>query len=113
MKHFFWVFYVLIAILVCTGVNLKVAGAQIFSDDIQILSKNVLPIAEDRKHEALISFIKEVLPELDKMLEENKFNLKPGLNKVAHNIVPIQRDFMIFAYNQARIRFNMPFGYWI
>ena len=112
MKHFFGYGYVLIAIFIFICSAEELAIAQIFDKDIDFMSNNIVPIAKKMNHQNLINFIYNVLPELNNMIKENRYNLKSGLNKISDKQI-IQKDIMIFAYSRARAKLGIPFGQWV
>lgn len=110
MKNFVESFSVLIAILICFSIIPNGAQAQIFDGDLVFLKEQILPIAQKNQHTLLSQFIQVVLPGLNKIFADNPYKLREGLNKISENKIR-QKEMIMFAYNQARKKTHMPFGF--
>ena len=84
--------------------------AQIFKRDVAYLNDKILPIAKEKNHQNLVFFIEVLLPQLDSIINKNPYNLISGLKGITANKIT-QKDIILFAFDKARIKKNLPFTF--
>ena len=111
MKHTNIAFLILMAGVLNLTLLPAETHAQIFTQDLAFLEKEVLPVARENNHETLVNFIENILPKLNQMFDDKRYNIGAGINRITADPV-LQKDFMIYAYKEGRRKAGSPFGKW-